>query len=81
MHFQRDHFACNHPDCVDSKFVVFATEIELKSHHVIDCLIELDVSYGDICLIDLLIYVFVVTSTSIYRAATSPSQATECFET
>jgi len=31
-HFQNDHHLCPHPTCLDKKFVVFASEHELKRH-------------------------------------------------
>lgn len=31
-HFRRDHFLCPEPLCLDLKFVVFETEMELKMH-------------------------------------------------
>ena len=31
-HFHREHFPCDQQDCLEKKFVVFATEQELKTH-------------------------------------------------
>jgi hypothetical protein len=31
-HFQRDHFPCPHPACLEKKFVVFTSQQELKQH-------------------------------------------------
>lgn len=31
-HFRQDHFPCEHPECLEHKFVVFLTEQELKTH-------------------------------------------------
>ena len=31
-HFKRDHFMCTDPICLESKFIVFENEIELKAH-------------------------------------------------
>jgi hypothetical protein len=31
-HFQRDHYLCPHPACLEKKFVVFTSEQELKTH-------------------------------------------------
>ena len=33
-HFQKDHFLCEEPECEEQKFVVFRTEIDLKSHRL-----------------------------------------------
>lgn len=34
IHFRRDHFACPHKDCVEQRFVVFPTELDLKAHQL-----------------------------------------------
>ena len=31
-HFQTQHFACDHDTCLERKFVVFASQQELKQH-------------------------------------------------
>ena len=31
-HFQQEHYACGHASCLESKFVVFASEQELRQH-------------------------------------------------
>ena len=31
-HFQREHFVCRDPICLEAKFVVFENELELKAH-------------------------------------------------
>ncbi|KAF9792169.1 hypothetical protein BJ322DRAFT_17332 [Thelephora terrestris] len=33
-HFLKDHFPCKQPTCVEQKFVVFATEMDLRGHMV-----------------------------------------------
>ena len=33
-HFGKDHFPCDHPECLETKFVVFATEQELRKHRM-----------------------------------------------
>jgi hypothetical protein len=30
MHFRNDHVLCEHPDCLAKKFVVFASQVEIK---------------------------------------------------
>ena len=32
-HFRREHFLCGHSQCLEQKFVVFASEQELKQHN------------------------------------------------
>ncbi|OLY78289.1 E3 ubiquitin-protein ligase hel2 [Smittium mucronatum] len=31
-HFNNDHFPCRYPSCIERKFVVFGSEIDLKAH-------------------------------------------------
>ncbi|KAI9190486.1 hypothetical protein H9P43_001920 [Blastocladiella emersonii ATCC 22665] len=31
-HFDDEHWPCNHQECIEAKFVVFASEIDLKAH-------------------------------------------------
>jgi hypothetical protein len=38
-HFKQEHFLCLFKECLDSKFVVFSTEIDLKVHEVSECFI------------------------------------------
>ncbi|KAI8054665.1 hypothetical protein BDF22DRAFT_618912 [Syncephalis plumigaleata] len=33
-HFHQDHFPCMYESCLESKFVVFSTDIDLKAHEV-----------------------------------------------
>ncbi|KAI8998316.1 hypothetical protein BC832DRAFT_565461 [Gaertneriomyces semiglobifer] len=33
-HFHTDHFPCMHPDCLEQKFVVFSSDIDLKGHEL-----------------------------------------------
>ncbi|RKP10601.1 hypothetical protein THASP1DRAFT_12632 [Thamnocephalis sphaerospora] len=33
-HFRREHFPCLYKECLESKFVVFSTDIDLKAHEV-----------------------------------------------
>ncbi|OLL26852.1 E3 ubiquitin-protein ligase hel2 [Neolecta irregularis DAH-3] len=33
-HFRRDHFMCPFPQCLEQKFVVFASELDFKAHHI-----------------------------------------------
>lgn len=33
-HFRNEHFACDHPHCLEARFVVFANEQELKQHRL-----------------------------------------------
>ncbi|CAG8689028.1 18069_t:CDS:2, partial [Cetraspora pellucida] len=33
-HFKNDHFLCLHQECLDKKFVVFETDIDLKAHEL-----------------------------------------------
>ncbi|PVU93574.1 hypothetical protein BB561_003179 [Smittium simulii] len=33
-HFENAHFACNHPTCIEAKFVVFGSAIDLKAHEI-----------------------------------------------
>ena len=33
-HFGKEHFPCDHPECQETKFVVFATEQELRKHRM-----------------------------------------------
>ncbi|TPX39597.1 hypothetical protein SeMB42_g06312 [Synchytrium endobioticum] len=35
-HFQGDHFPCNEPECLEQKFVVFASDLDLKAHQMED---------------------------------------------
>ncbi|KND02372.1 uncharacterized protein SPPG_02842 [Spizellomyces punctatus DAOM BR117] len=34
VHFQNDHFPCYHPECLEKKFVVFDSDIDLKAHEL-----------------------------------------------
>ena len=34
QHFRRDHFVCGEPACIEQKFVVFGSEIDLKAHQL-----------------------------------------------
>lgn len=34
QHFRNDHFLCFHQECLDKKFVVFKTDIDLKAHEL-----------------------------------------------
>ena len=34
LHFRKDHFPCIEPSCLDKKFVVFASEMDLKAHQL-----------------------------------------------
>ncbi|KAI9748922.1 MAG: hypothetical protein M1835_001684 [Candelina submexicana] len=36
LHFRKDHFLCPEQDCLDKKFVVFESEIDLKAHQLHD---------------------------------------------
>lgn len=31
-HFKQEHYPCEHPQCLEQRFVVFPTEQELKTH-------------------------------------------------
>ncbi|ORX46852.1 hypothetical protein BCR36DRAFT_330993 [Piromyces finnis] len=33
-HFNKEHFVCQHPECLEKKFIVFPTEFDLKAHEV-----------------------------------------------
>ncbi|KAF1800047.1 hypothetical protein V8B55DRAFT_1544003 [Mucor lusitanicus] len=33
-HFKKDHFLCQYKECLDNKFVVFDSDIDLKAHEV-----------------------------------------------
>ncbi len=33
-HFRNEHFACDHPHCLEARFVVFSNEQELKQHRL-----------------------------------------------
>jgi hypothetical protein len=33
-HFRNEHFLCSHPTCLERKFVVFPTAIDLKAHRI-----------------------------------------------
>ncbi|KAJ3272607.1 hypothetical protein HK104_004429, partial [Borealophlyctis nickersoniae] len=33
-HFRNDHYLCRHPQCLEKKFVVFATDIDFKAHEM-----------------------------------------------
>ncbi len=33
-HFRSEHYACDHPKCVEARFVAFATEQDLKQHRL-----------------------------------------------
>ncbi|PVZ99132.1 hypothetical protein BB558_004844 [Smittium angustum] len=33
-HFESDHYPCRHPSCLDRKFVVFKSDIDLKAHEL-----------------------------------------------
>ncbi|KAF7919423.1 uncharacterized protein EAE98_009263 [Botrytis deweyae] len=34
QHLRKDHFPCNEPECLEQKFVFFATEMDLKAHQL-----------------------------------------------
>lgn len=34
LHYRKDHFMCPDPGCVEKKFIVFETEIDLKAHQL-----------------------------------------------
>lgn len=34
QHFRRDHFVCPEPACLEQKFVVFGSELDLKAHQL-----------------------------------------------
>ncbi|MCJ1474621.1 hypothetical protein MMC13_003281 [Lambiella insularis] len=34
LHFRKDHFLCSVKDCLDKKFVVFESEMDLKAHQL-----------------------------------------------
>lgn len=34
QHFRRDHFVCPEPSCLEQKFVVFGSELDLKAHQL-----------------------------------------------
>lgn len=34
MHFRESHFFCEEEICLEKKFVVFETEVDLKAHQV-----------------------------------------------
>lgn len=34
QHLRKDHFPCNEPECLEQKFIFFATEIDLKAHQL-----------------------------------------------
>ncbi|MCJ1309968.1 hypothetical protein MMC25_003629 [Agyrium rufum] len=34
LHFRKDHFLCAEQDCLDKKFVVFESEMDLKAHQL-----------------------------------------------
>ncbi|PQE27976.1 zinc finger protein [Rutstroemia sp. NJR-2017a WRK4] len=34
QHFRKDHFPCTDPECLEQKFVVFPTEMDLKAHQL-----------------------------------------------
>ncbi|KAG9005735.1 hypothetical protein FRB94_001301 [Tulasnella sp. JGI-2019a] len=34
LHFKEKHYPCTHPQCLEQKFVVFPTEMDLKAHSV-----------------------------------------------
>ncbi|KAI8927775.1 hypothetical protein BC831DRAFT_398260, partial [Entophlyctis helioformis] len=33
-HFNKDHFPCRNPECLEKKFIVFASDIDLEGHKV-----------------------------------------------
>mmetsp|Transcript_14500 Transcript_14500/g.36421 ORF Transcript_14500/g.36421 Transcript_14500/m.36421 type:complete len:872 (-) Transcript_14500:54-2669(-) len=33
-HFEKQHFLCNHPQCLEARFVVFENELDLKAHEI-----------------------------------------------
>ena len=33
-HFNKQHFMCDHPSCLEQRFIVFKTKLELQSHKV-----------------------------------------------
>ncbi|OZJ05237.1 hypothetical protein BZG36_02291 [Bifiguratus adelaidae] len=33
-HFRKDHYMCQYPECLEKKFVVFPSDIDLKAHEV-----------------------------------------------
>ncbi|KAK2606424.1 hypothetical protein QQS21_003116 [Conoideocrella luteorostrata] len=36
QHFKRDHFLCSNSECMEKKFVVFDTELDLQAHNLSD---------------------------------------------
>ena len=34
VHFDRQHFLCSHPSCLEARFVVFGNELDLKAHEM-----------------------------------------------
>ena len=34
LHYKKDHFLCADPSCIEKKFIVFETEIDLKAHQL-----------------------------------------------
>jgi hypothetical protein len=34
LHYRKDHFMCSDPSCLEKKFIVFDTEIDLKAHQL-----------------------------------------------
>jgi hypothetical protein len=34
LHFRKDHFMCPEPSCMEKRFIVFPTEIDLKAHQL-----------------------------------------------
>ncbi|KAJ1920168.1 hypothetical protein H4219_001541 [Mycoemilia scoparia] len=33
-HFTEEHYVCKHPECLEKKFIAFATEMDLKAHMI-----------------------------------------------
>lgn len=34
VHFKKDHFMCPDPECIEKRFIVFDTELDLKAHQL-----------------------------------------------
>lgn len=35
-HFRNEHYICDHPQCLEARFVVFSNEADLKKHRLTD---------------------------------------------
>ncbi len=35
-HFRNEHYICDHPQCLEARFVVFNNEADLKKHRLTD---------------------------------------------